>query len=171
MRGTKVGNDLRCHLNVTSRGSQITSKGARVGKWSPSRSRAKTVHITWCIGGHDSSEVPQQMVLMTEPKPRAAAPSSGGQSCFQVCIWDHGQRISHLSKTASVLDCTRVSQSPNWIPKIPQRHFCLRMDAKLLLLNGRYKWRVSYLTILLTSPSQLILWENDFKLEPWQWKQ
>lgn len=38
-----------------------------------------------------------------------------------------------------------------WIPNLPQRHFCPWMNAKLLLLRGRYKQGVSYSAILLIS--------------------
>lgn len=87
-----------------------------------------------------------------------------GAELFQVCIWDHGQRISHLSKTASVLDCTRfhslLTGSPSshkdtfvwgWMP-----NYCCWMGdiSEGCLFNH---------SVDITS--QIILWENDFKLE------
>lgn len=61
-----------------------------------------------------------------------------GQNCF----WGQCLGISHLvgawllKTPSSVLDYTRVLQSPAWSSKLSQRSFCLWMAVKLLLLMG-----------------------------------
>lgn len=51
----------------------------------------------------------------------------------------------------------RVSEFPTWIPKLPEKHSCLWIDASLLLLSGGgggYEQGTSCATILLMSFSQ-----------------
>lgn len=49
----------------------------------------------------------------------------------------------------------RILQSLTWIPQLPQRHFCLQMDAKLML-RGEYEQSLSQMAILLMSLLPLV---------------
>lgn len=63
-------------------------------------------------------------------------------------------RISLLKMTllvAASLDCPEVSQFPTSVPQLPQKHFCLWMNVKLLLLMEGYKQEMSYSDNWLTS--------------------
>lgn len=58
-----------------------------------------------------------------------------------------------------------VSQTPTWIPQLPERHIWPRMAAKLLLLVGGYKLGFSDLAILLTSFCLESFKYSDLKLK------
>ena len=165
MRGTKVGNDLRCHLSVTSRVSQITPKGARIGKWYTSRSRAKT----FCISMHRwswPSEVPWQMVLVTEPKAnRAAAPSSGDRavstSASGTMIRESATSVRQPQSWTALGFHGLLTGSPSshkgtfvwgWMP-----NYCCWMGD---INEGCLIWPSCWHHL-----PQLILWKNDLKLE------
>ena len=98
------------------------------------------------VGRDDSSWVPWHVVLVTESKPnRAVAKFSGVQSCFQVYSLDHGQRVSHLSRSLPSQDSS-LSFELHWgftvsrlNPKAPTKALLSDMDAKLLLLSGGYE--------------------------------
>ena len=44
-----------------------------------------------------------------------------------------------------------------WIPQLPQRNFCLWMDAKVLLVRAGQKWVLCLAGFVLTSPSPVLL--------------
>lgn len=105
--------------------------------------------ITWHTGRQYSSQVPQHMALVTEPKANGAVAKFWG---LWNCFW-----VSHLGKAcfskwlSSLLDCTEVSLSPTCTTHLPQRHFCPWIAIKLLLLKEGYEQWTSYSVILLPS--------------------
>lgn len=145
---------------LTSRGSWTVAKRG----WSRSQDTSGSVTwievcmpITWCTCGHNFSWIPWYIELVTEPKPNGAvAKTSGLQSCFQVCTWDHSLCVSHLG----VVLPSQNSFPPSWttwrfhtlLPesKALRKALFLSTDAKLLLWNKRIQTRASYLAILLT---------------------
>lgn len=98
--------------------------------------------IIWCASGHDSSGNPLYMVLMTDPKPSVAVTKfSGVWNCSSVCNQQHS-----FESTVWGAGLPSYNGSPwSWFalgfhsvlpgPKLPERHFCLWMGAKLLLLR------------------------------------
>lgn len=105
---------------------------------------------THCLGRHDSSPFPWNIVTVTDPKLNGdVGKVSGVQSGFCFWSWDHHRWVS--IPTLLSLGLHRVSQSSTWIPKFPGRHFYPWIDAKFLLLRGDYMQGTSYSAILLMS--------------------
>lgn len=81
-----------------------------------------------------------QMGLLVELWPSGdGAKSKGGWNCFlSACGTMFGKPATRvwacLKQISLVLSFTVVLQSPIWIPKLPQRYFCLWMAARLLFV-------------------------------------
>lgn len=93
------------------------------------------------MGGCIFSWFPWRIVLMAGPRPDGAVTeSTGGQICGCVCNQEHGWQAIHMDACLPSQNdppwCWALQgfYSPTWIPKLSQRHFCLWIAAKLLLL-------------------------------------
>lgn len=106
----------------------------------------------------------RSMSLRYFPNPGCWSPSYSATLLFssQLSTLDEVREKSASLAVSSQNDShswtAQEFQSPTWIPWLLQRHFCLRMDAKLLL-RVKYDWGTSFLAILLlfTPSPQLAL--------------
>ena len=70
---------------------------------------------------------------------------------------------SSLNDYCLVLGWINVSQPPSWVPKLPQKHFCPCMAAKLLLLSEDMSRELTILPscsklYYFAQPKDLIIW-------------